>query len=109
MVRLLELDTGREEGSIELSLLKLLGLSSLEKDGNPPKATLERLLIVEFCLLRGCGPWALHLLLTLSLRLSMALCTKPPMPLVGEAGRSVRFGDILPWVGDMARARAEDA
>ena len=47
----------------------------------------------------------LHLLLTLSLRLSMALCTKPPMPLVGDADRS-RSGEILPWVGDMARARA---
>jgi hypothetical protein len=44
-----------------------------------------------------------HLLETLSLRLSMALWTKPPMPLVGDAGRS---GDILPCVGDMARARA---
>lgn len=34
------------------------------------------------------GPlWTLHLLLTLSDRLSMALCTKPPMPFVGEIGR----------------------
>jgi len=109
MARLLELDTGRDEGSVEFSLLKLLGRSSLEKEGSAPMATLDRLLIVEFCLLRGCGPWALHRLLTLSLRLSMALCTKPPMPFVGDAGRSVRSGDILPCVGDMARARAEDA
>jgi hypothetical protein len=42
-------------------------------------------------------------LLTLSLRLSMALCTKPPMPFVGDDGRS---GDILPCVGDMASSRA---
>lgn len=45
----------------------------------------------------------LHRFETLSLRLSMALCTKPPIPLVGDAGRS---GEILPCVGDMARARA---
>lgn len=66
---------------------------------------LPRLLRVEFCLLRTGGVWVLHRLLTLSLRLSMALCTKPPMPLVGEADRS-RSGEILPCVGDMARARA---
>jgi hypothetical protein len=47
----------------------------------------------------------LQRLLTLSLRLSMALCTKPPMPFVGDAERS-RSGEILPWVGDMASARA---
>lgn len=47
----------------------------------------------------------LQRLLTLSLRLSMALCTKPPMPLVGDVERS-RSGEILPWVGDMAMTRA---
>jgi hypothetical protein len=66
---------------------------------------LPRLLRVEFCLLRTGGVCVLHRLLTLSLRLSMALCTNPPMPLVGDADRS-RSGDILPCVGDMARARA---
>lgn len=48
----------------------------------------------------------LQRLLTLSLRLSMALWTNPPMPLVGDAGRS---GDILPCVGDMASPRTEAA
>lgn len=47
----------------------------------------------------------LHRLETLSLRFSMALCTKPPMPFVGDAGRS-RSGDMRPCVGDMASARA---
>jgi hypothetical protein len=109
IVRLLELDAGREEGSMELSLLRLLGLSNLEKGGSAPMATLDRLLIVEFCLLRGCGAWALHRLLTLSLRLSMALWTKPPMPFVGEEGRSARSGENLPCIGDMASARPEEA
>ena len=36
----------------------------------------------------------------------MALCTKPPIPFVGDAGRSVRSGEILPCVGDMANPRA---
>jgi hypothetical protein len=100
-VRLLELELGREEGSIELSRLKLLGLESVF--GSVPYV-LPRLLSVEFCLLKVVGTWALHLLLTLSLRFSIALCTKPPMPLVGDEGRS---GDILPWVGDMASPRTE--
>ena len=47
----------------------------------------------------------LQRLLTLSLRLSMALCTNPPIPFVGDAERS-RSGEILPWVGDMASVRA---
>jgi hypothetical protein len=66
---------------------------------------LPRLLIVELCRVKAGGVCVLHRLETLSLRLSMALCTKPPMPLVGDAGRS-RSGDILPCAGDMARARA---
>lgn len=68
---------------------------------------LPRLLLlrVELCLVRLGGVWVLQRLETLSLRLSMALCTKPPMPLVGDAGRS-RSGEIRPCVGDMARARA---
>jgi hypothetical protein len=67
---------------------------------------LLRLLNVEPCLVRGGGACVLHRLETLSLRFSMALWTKPPMPLVGDAGRS---GDILPCVGDMASARAASA
>jgi hypothetical protein len=64
---------------------------------------------VEFCLVSPCGACVLHRLLTLSLRLSMALCTKPPMPLVGDAGRSVRTGEMRPCVGDIAKARDEAA
>ena len=107
-VRLLEEDPGREEGSMELSLLKLVGRTS-DLDSVPyplDDAAPPLLLNVEFCLLRPCGVCVLHLLFTLSLRLSMALCTKPPIPFVGEAGRSMRSGEILPCVGDMARPRA---
>jgi hypothetical protein len=64
---------------------------------------------VEFCLVNPCGVCVLHRLLTLSLRLSMALCTNPPMPLVGDAGRSVRTGEMRPCVGDIAKARPEAA
>lgn len=61
-----------------------------------------RLLTIELPLLKAVPGCALHLLLTLSERLSMALCTKPPRPLVGEAGRSMRSGDIRPCEGDIA-------
>ena len=106
MVALLWLEVGRDEGSMELSLLRF-GRSIWEKE----PYTLPRLLSVEFCLVNPGGVAVLHLLLTLSLRLSMALCTKPPIPLVGDAGRvgddgRSRSGDILPWVGDMASPRA---
>jgi hypothetical protein len=103
-VALLWLEEGREEGSVELSLLMALGRSALESVPYPAMA-LPRLLMVELCLVRLGGAWVLHRLETLSLRLSMALCTKPPMPLVGEAGRS-RSGEMRPCVGDMASARA---
>ena len=79
MVILLELDPGREFGSIELPRLKLLGLESnlgmFTELGKLPKLapTPLRLLAVEFCLLRPGVACALHLLLILSLRLSMAL------------------------------------
>lgn len=89
---------------MELSLLRVVGRSIFDSVPYPAIA-LPRLLKVEFCLLKPGGVCVLHLLLTLSLRLSMALCTKPPMPLVGDAGRS-RSGEILPCVGDMASPRA---
>lgn len=38
----------------------------------------------------------------------MALCTKPPMPLVGDGGRSSLSGEIRPWEGDIAKPRASD-
>lgn len=102
-VALLWLEVGREEGSKEPSLLKA-GLSDLDSVPYPAMA-LPRLLNVEFWRVRPGGVAVLQRLLTLSLRLSMALCTKPPMPLVGEVERS-RSGDILPCVGDMAIPRA---
>ncbi len=46
------------------------------------------MLTVEFCLLRLAPGCALQRLLTLSLRFIIALCTKPPIPFVGELGRS---------------------
>jgi len=46
------------------------------------------MLAVEFSLLSPAPGWPLHLLLTLSDRLSIALCTKPPIPFVGEGGLS---------------------
>ena len=50
----------------------------------------------------------LHRLLTLSLRFMLALRTKPPMPFVGDTGRS-RSGDMRPCVGDMSGPRAAPA
>jgi len=105
-VALLWLEAGREEGSVKGSRLELVGRSVFESVAKPD--TLPRLLKVELCLLKGGGGCVLHLLLTLSLRFSIALCTKPPMPFVGEAGRS-RSGEILPCVGDMASPRPEAA
>jgi hypothetical protein len=90
---------------MELSLLKLLGLESpLEMEPYPLMLPLPRLLKVEFVLLMPCGVCVLHRLFTLSLRFIIALCTKPPMPFVGEGARS---GEILPCVGDIARPRTE--
>ena len=35
----------------------------------------------------------------------MALCTKPPIPFVGETGRSNLSGEIRPCEGDIAKPR----
>ena len=59
MVRLLELEPGRDEGSMELSLLREVGLPS---DFDSVPYVLPRLLNVEPCLLRPAGACALHLL-----------------------------------------------
>ena len=67
-----------------------------------------RLLAIEFPLLSPAPGCALHLLLTLSDRFSIALCTNPPRPLVGELGRSKRSGEILPCDGDIASVRPAD-
>lgn len=66
---------------------------------------LLRLLATELPRFIPGGDWTLHLLFTLSDRFNIALCTKPPMPLVGDAGRSTLSGDIRPCVGDIAGAR----
>src|SRR5215469_10466365 len=50
----------------------------------PESLKLPRLLAVEFCLDSPGGACALHLLLTLSDRLSIALCTNPTIPFVGD-------------------------
>lgn len=70
IVALLALEPGREEGSIELSRLKVLGLAS---DLGKVPYVLPLLLRVEFRLLKTGGVWVLHLLLTLSLRFMIAL------------------------------------
>lgn len=57
---------------------------------------------IELLRLRFGGDCILHLLLTLSVRFIMALCTKPPMPLVGESDLSGFSGDMRPCDGDIA-------
>ena len=57
---------------------------------------------IEFPRLRPGAGVALHRLLTLSDLFIIALCTKPPSPLVGEAGRSILSGESRPCDGDMA-------
>jgi len=73
---------------VELPRLGLVDVreSNLGMLAEPRPASLKppRLLAVEFCLDSPGAACALHLLLTLSDRLSMALCTNPPMPFVGD-------------------------
>lgn len=108
IVILLELDWGREGGSsADCSLLKLVGRSILDSEPKPAMA-LPRLLNVGLFLFSVGGVCVLHLLLTLSPRFMLALRTKLPMPLVGDADRS-RSGDILPCVGDMKGSRVAPA
>lgn len=80
-------------------LREATGLEALSR--KPPMGpTAPRTLAVESFRTSEEVGWALHLLLTLSVRFNMALCTKPPMPLVGDAGRSeVR----RVWAVDMVR------
>lgn len=65
-----------------------------------------RMLAVESCLVSEAPGCALHLLLTLSLRLSIALCTKPPIPLVGDGGRSM---EMRFWALDIVRPMTVDS
>jgi hypothetical protein len=107
-VILLWLDPGLELDPGEPSGLRLPGpesagwvIAMVVLDPSYP----PRLLAIEFSLLKPEPAWALHLLLTLSERFSIALWTKPPRPLVGDGGRSIRSGDIRPWEGDIANVR----
>ena len=61
-------------------------LGILYDPASPPYPLRE--LVIEFCLFRSEPGCALHRLLTLSERFMIALCTKPPMPFVGDGGRS---------------------
>jgi len=113
-VVLLWLDVGLELGCGEASRLKLLGLEvPFEERAMLPVGVFAvswwlLLLATEFPLFSPGGDWMLHLLFTLSDRFIMALCTKPPIPFVGDAGRSSLSGDIRPCEGDIARARPSD-
>ncbi len=108
-VALLWLELGRELGLGEFSRLRLTGLAVV-----PPSArlllvsALLRLLVTELPLVRPGGDCTLHRLLTLSDLFIIALCTKPPMPFVGDGGLSTRSGEIRPWEGDIARLRPPD-
>src|SRR5579871_253579 len=55
---------------------------------SPVSLKFPRLLAVELCLDSPGAACALHLLLTLSDLLSIALCTNPPIPFVGDGDRA---------------------
>ncbi len=103
-VALLWLEVGRELGLGEFSRLRLTGLAVVLL----LVSTLLRLLVTELPLVRPGGDCTLHRLLTLSDLFIIALCTKPPMPFVGDGGLSSRSGEIRPWEGDIARLRLSD-
>jgi len=108
IVRLLWLDPGREPVIGDASRLRL-PRTSLGGPMPPTAASVPSnpllLLAIELPLLRPGPACVLHLLLTLSERLSMALWTKPPRPLVGETGLSIRSREMRPCDGDIAGAR----
>lgn len=95
-----------------MSLLILLGLDPPDVLTMLPRGVLGSwvllLLAMEFPRLRPGGDWTLHLLLTLSDLFIIALCTKPPIPFVGDGGRSSLSGEIRPCDGDIAKPRASD-
>jgi len=85
----LSLEPGLASGSLVSCVESSFGMLC---DPAKPLRTLPsplRMLAVEFSLLKPAPGCALHLLLTLSDRFNMALCTKPPIPLVGDGGLSV--------------------
>lgn len=63
---------------------------------------------MEFDRVNPCGICALHLFDTLSDLLIMALCTKPPIPFVGEVER-LRSGDKRRWLGEDAGSSTDDS
>jgi hypothetical protein len=71
------------------------------------RSTLFRLLTVELPRVKPPGDCTLHLLFTLSDLFIIALWTNPPIPLVGDIGRSILSGEMRPWEGDIARLRVE--
>lgn len=71
------------------------------------RSWLLRLLVTESPLLRPGGDCTLHLLFTLSDLFIIALCTKPPMPFVGDAGRSNLSGEIRPCDGDILTSESK--
>ena len=99
-VALLWLEVGLEDGRGEPSLLRLVGRERPVEE--------LRLLATELPRVSPGGACTLHLLFTLSDLFIMALCTKPPIPFVGEAGRSNLSGEIRPCEGDIARPRGSD-
>lgn len=94
IVASLWLELGRESDKGELSRIGLgSGGPGNRSPPNPERATLLRLLIIELLRLRLAGDCTVHRFEILSLRFNIALCTKPPKPLVGEPDRS---GDARP-------------
>lgn len=84
---LLELSLEADWLLVELLLGSSLGI--LCDPVSPPYPLLE--LVAEFCRLSMDPGCALDRLLTLSDLFMKALCTNPPMPFVGDVGRSVAF------------------
>ena len=85
------LEVGREPGSADDLWLSNLGMLY---DAGTAFLILPnplRILAVESSRLNPGPACALHLLLTLSFLFSIALCTNPPMPLVGDGGLSPKL------------------
>lgn len=89
------LEVGRDGGRGELSFDRLPG-----RDGDVPPRRVASILFrdaIESARCKPVGEVTLHRL-TLSVRFIIALCTKPPMPFVGERGL---VGDVRPEGGDI--------
>lgn len=111
-VALLWLELGLDVDNGVFSRLKLLGRASRVGEFKLlPRGILERSwllrLLTELPRVSPPGDCTLHLLFTLSDRFIIALWTNPPIPLVGDIGRSILSGEMRPWEGDIARERVE--